>query len=67
MRVMNDRMSQRTVRMAEVEAPPQSVTAAQSPIPAERLTIVPANEASWDDVRAVFGTADYPAHCLCQM
>lgn len=30
------------------------------------LTIVPANEATWDDVRAVFGTADYAARCLCQ-
>lgn len=36
------------------------------PITAEQLTIVPANEASWDDLVAVFGTADYPAHCQCQ-
>lgn len=33
---------------------------------AERLTIVPANEASWDDVAAIFGTADYPSRCQCQ-
>lgn len=32
----------------------------------EKLTIVPANEASWDDIRAIFGTANYPAYCLCQ-
>lgn len=25
-----------------------------------QLRIVPANEASWEDVLAVFGTADYP-------
>ena len=31
-----------------------------APIPAEQLTIVPANEASWQDVEAIFGTADYP-------
>jgi GNAT superfamily N-acetyltransferase len=37
-----------------------------APISSEQLRIVPANEASWDDLRAVFGTADYPAHCLCQ-
>lgn len=36
------------------------------PIPADRLTIVPANEASWEDLQAVFGTADYPAACQCQ-
>lgn len=36
------------------------------PVQAEQLTIVPANEASWDDLVAVFGTADYPARCQCQ-
>jgi GNAT superfamily N-acetyltransferase len=35
-------------------------------IAAERLTIVPANHASWEDLSAVFGTADYPARCQCQ-
>jgi len=42
------------------------MTPVPTPIPAELLTIVPANEASWDDLRAVFGTADYAARCLCQ-
>jgi GNAT superfamily N-acetyltransferase len=42
------------------------MTAAQAPIPADRLTVVPANQATWADVQAIFGTADYPAHCLCQ-
>lgn len=32
----------------------------------ERLTIVPANEASWDDLAAIFGTADYAGRCHCQ-
>jgi GNAT superfamily N-acetyltransferase len=36
------------------------------PIRARELRIVPANEASWDDVVAIFGTADYPFHCQCQ-
>src|SRR5439155_6098763 len=35
------------------------------PIPAEQLTIVPANEASWDDLAAIFGTTD-PGQCQCQ-
>ena len=30
-----------------------------------RLTIVPANQATWKDLEAVFGRA-YPSRCLCQ-
>ena len=30
------------------------------------ITIVPANETSWDDIRAVFGTRGTPAGCQCQ-
>jgi len=30
------------------------------------LTIVPANEASWDDLRTVFGTRGTAARCQCQ-
>jgi GNAT superfamily N-acetyltransferase len=37
----------------------------QTPIPAEQLTIVPANEASWDDLAAIFGTTD-AGRCQCQ-
>lgn len=29
-------------------------------------TIVPANEASWEDLVAIFGTADYSGRCRCQ-
>jgi GNAT superfamily N-acetyltransferase len=36
------------------------------PVPAERLRIVPANEASCDELQVVFGTAGYPARCSCQ-
>jgi GNAT superfamily N-acetyltransferase len=36
------------------------------PIRHDQLTVVPANEAAWDDLAAIFGTADYPAYCLCQ-
>jgi GNAT superfamily N-acetyltransferase len=38
----------------------------QEPIPDERLTIVPANEASWEDLVAIFGTTDYAGRCHCQ-
>jgi GNAT superfamily N-acetyltransferase len=30
------------------------------------LTVVPANEARWDDVQAVFGTRGDPPRCQCQ-
>ncbi|HEY0451158.1 GNAT family N-acetyltransferase [Actinophytocola sp.] len=43
-----------------------TMTTMKTPIPAEKLTIVPANEASWDDLVAIFGTADYPSRCKCQ-
>jgi GNAT superfamily N-acetyltransferase len=42
------------------------MTAMEAPIAAEQLTIVPANEASWDDLAAIFGTTDYPGLCQCQ-
>ena len=33
---------------------------------AEDVTVVPANEASWDDLQAVFGTRGDPSRCQCQ-
>ncbi|WP_371544470.1 GNAT family N-acetyltransferase [Streptomyces sp. NBC_00554] len=35
------------------------------PVTPDQLTIVPANKASWDDLRAVFGTTD-AGKCNCQ-
>jgi len=40
--------------------------AMDAPIAAEQLTVVTANEASWDDLTAIFGTTDYPGRCQCQ-
>jgi GNAT superfamily N-acetyltransferase len=34
--------------------------------PATEVTVVPANEASWADLQAVFGTRGDPARCQCQ-
>lgn len=34
--------------------------------PDNRLTVVPANEASWDDLRTIFGTRGEPGACQCQ-
>jgi GNAT superfamily N-acetyltransferase len=39
--------------------------AVPAPITAEQLTVVPANEASWADLGAIFGTSD-PGRCQCQ-
>jgi GNAT superfamily N-acetyltransferase len=39
---------------------------ADAPIAPERLRVVPANEASWDDLVAVFGMRGYPGRCRCQ-
>ena len=40
--------------------------ATAEPITAARLTIVPANQASWADLQAIFGVTDYPGRCYCQ-
>ena len=37
-----------------------------APVTTERLSIVPANEASWDDLVAVFGMRGYSGRCRCQ-
>jgi GNAT superfamily N-acetyltransferase len=43
------------------------VTATQTPAPitVEEVRIVPANQASWDDLAAIFGSTD-AGRCLCQ-
>jgi GNAT superfamily N-acetyltransferase len=38
----------------------------REPVAAGQLTIVRANMASWADLQAIFGTADYPGMCYCQ-
>ena len=41
-----------------MEAPPESLT--------DRLTVVPANRASWEDLQAILGARGYAARCQCQ-
>jgi GNAT superfamily N-acetyltransferase len=36
------------------------------PITDDQLRIVPANEASWNDLTTIFGTTDYACRCQCQ-
>jgi GNAT superfamily N-acetyltransferase len=42
------------------------IMARMEPITDEQVRVLPANEASWEDLQAVFSTADYAARCLCQ-
>ncbi|TCO47847.1 acetyltransferase (GNAT) family protein [Kribbella antiqua] len=41
-------------------------TSSREPVSAEQLRIVPANEADWEDLRAVFGTTGDTGRCWCQ-
>ncbi|MEU0091756.1 GNAT family N-acetyltransferase [Kribbella sp. NPDC006257] len=38
----------------------------REPVTAEQLTIVPANEAAWQDLQAIFGPSGDTARCWCQ-
>lgn len=38
----------------------------REPVSAEQLTIVPANEASWEDLQAIFSASGDTARCSCQ-
>jgi GNAT superfamily N-acetyltransferase len=42
-----------------------TVDARHAPFSADQLRVVPANEAGWDDIVAVFG-GSYPGRCKCQ-
>ena len=37
-----------------------------TPIHADQVSVVPANEAPWEDLTTIFGKADYAARCRCQ-
>lgn len=37
-----------------------------NPITPDQVRIVPANEASWDDLQTIFGTTGYATRCQCQ-
>src|SRR6185369_11572465 len=45
---------------------PYRVSAQVGPGTAAPLVVVPANEASWADLRAIFGDRGYAAYCQCQ-
>ncbi len=47
-------------------SPTTDGTTTPEPISAAQLTIVGANQASWADLQAIFGTTGSPGHCYCQ-
>ncbi len=53
------------LQMVDDSVPDTSISE-PAPFAAEQLAIVPANEASWQDLVAIFGTADYACRCQCQ-
>jgi GNAT superfamily N-acetyltransferase len=54
-----------TERKAAKRVPVPRTAGSREPVSDEQLTIVPANEASWEDLRAIFGARD-PGRCWCQ-
>ena len=63
-RMMDDTVLDTTIHEPSTTA--SEVEMGIKPIAEEDVRIVPANEASWDDLRDIFGTTDYPARCQCQ-
>ena len=60
------RMMDDTVLDTTIHEPSMTAGEAEmgtNPIAKEDVRIVPANEASWDDLRDIFGITDYPARC----
>jgi GNAT superfamily N-acetyltransferase len=51
---------------AATRVPVARPTGSREPVTAEQLTIVPANQAAWEDLQAVFGTTGDTARCWCQ-
>jgi GNAT superfamily N-acetyltransferase len=56
------RQKKAPVKRVQVPRPKGS----REPVTAEQLTIVPANEAAWEDLQAIFGASGETARCWCQ-
>jgi len=48
------------------DSSPAEAPVTRGPLDAAELTIVPANQASWADLQAIFGFTGYPGRCYCQ-
>ena len=65
-RLMLDALPERAKRPAPPRTPVPRPSGSREPIAAEQLTIVPANQATAEDLEAVFGTTGDTARCSCQ-
>ena len=65
-RLTFDAQPRRQKRPPAKRVPVPRPTGSREPVTAEQLTIVPANEAAWEDLQAVFGTTGETARCWCQ-
>ena len=65
-RLTLDAQPRRQKRPPAKRVPVPRPTGSREPVTAEQLTIVPANEAAWEDLQAVFGTTGETARCWCQ-
>jgi GNAT superfamily N-acetyltransferase len=65
-RLTFDAQPRQQKRPSAKQVPVPRPKGSREPIAAEQLTIVPANQATWEDLRAVFGTTGDTARCSCQ-
>ncbi|WP_427887764.1 DUF1905 domain-containing protein [Kribbella sp. GL6] len=57
---------QRQPRPQQPRKPAVRAVGSREPVLSEQLTIVPANQAKWVDLQAIFGETGDPARCWCQ-
>ena len=65
-RLTFDAQPRRQKRPPAKRVPVPRPKGSREPVTAEQLTIVPANEAAWEDLQAVFGTTGDTGRCWCQ-
>ncbi|MGW1344211.1 GNAT family N-acetyltransferase [Kribbella sp. NPDC002412] len=65
-RLTFDALPRKQKRPPAKRVPVPRTAGSREPVTAEQLTIVPANQAAWEDLQAIFGTAGDTARCWCQ-
>jgi GNAT superfamily N-acetyltransferase len=65
-RLTFDALPRKQTRPTTKRVPVPRPAGSREPVTAEQLTIVPANEAAWEDLQAIFGASGDTARCWCQ-
>lgn len=65
-RMVTDDSPRPAVRPARTRTRPVATGKHAEPISPDQLRIVPANEATWDDLQTLFGSRGDPSRCWCQ-